>query len=73
MPRTNGTVEVDKDGRTVIYFLGLFELSTANGDRFEGYSEAKAAELAVQHVNAKNILPGYVLKLLSNDTKVSVY
>lgn len=54
-----------------IYFLGLFELSTRWGHREESVSEVRAAELAVKHVNAHRIIPGYSLELLVNDTKVS--
>lgn len=54
-----------------IYFLGLFELSTKWGHRRESLSEVKAAQLAVEHINAHRIIPGYSLKLLVNDTKVS--
>lgn len=54
-----------------LYILGLFELSTRWGVRFEGVSEMMAAQLAVNHINNNNILPGYKLELLKNDTKVS--
>lgn len=54
----------------VIYFLGLFELSTLNGPRLEAGSEVSAAKLAVKHVNSKDVLPGYLIKLIINDTKV---
>ncbi|KAF5289126.1 hypothetical protein FQA39_LY15228 [Lamprigera yunnana] len=49
--------------------LGLFELSTMWGAREEGFSELAAARLAINHVNNLKILPGYVLKLITNDTK----
>lgn len=55
----------------VIYILGLFELSTKWGSRVEGESEVIAARLAVDHINSLNILPGYELRLLVNDTRVS--
>lgn len=54
----------------VLYILGLFELSTKYGERVQGISEKLAAELAVQHVNHLNVLPGYQIKMLINDTKV---
>ncbi|GJQ84523.1 GABA-B-R3 [Trypoxylus dichotomus] len=69
MPVVRESVDKIEGGKVVIYFLGLFEFSTVNGKRAEGFSEAKAAELAVKHVNEKNILPGYILKLLINDTE----
>ncbi|KAJ8936182.1 hypothetical protein NQ318_017062 [Aromia moschata] len=53
----------------VVYILGLFELTTKWGRRLEGESEMLAAKLAVEHINALNILPGYALQLLVNDTK----
>lgn len=55
-----------------IYILGLFELSTKWGKRADGYSEMVAAHLAVKHVNDFQILPGYKLKLITNDTKVNL-
>ncbi|ERL93353.1 hypothetical protein D910_10645 [Dendroctonus ponderosae] len=51
-----------------VHILGLFELTTKLGRR-SGASELMAANLAVQHVNALNILPGYKLILLINDTQ----
>lgn len=54
-----------------VSLLGLFELTTQNGVRPEGVSEMYAAKLAVKHINNRNILPGYTLELLTNDTKVS--
>lgn len=56
-----------------VNILGLFELTTQEGDRPEGLSELEAAKLAVKHVNERNILGNYTLKLLTNDTKVSLY
>lgn len=53
-----------------VSLLGLFELTTQTGVRPEGVSEVYAAELAVKHINERNILPGYTLELLTNDTKV---
>ncbi|KAI4463297.1 gaba-b receptor [Holotrichia oblita] len=69
MPVLRENVEKTEDGKVIIYVLGLFEFSTANGRRFEGFSEANAAQLAVSHVNENNVIPGYILKLLVNDTK----
>lgn len=56
-----------------IHILGLFELTTKWGQRIEGLSEIAAAELAIRHVNALNILPDYTLKLIVNDTMVSFH
>lgn len=58
------------DDHRVVYILGLFELTTKWGRRLEGESEMAAAKLAVDHVNALNVLPGYSLELLVNDTEV---
>ncbi|KAL1509289.1 hypothetical protein ABEB36_004051 [Hypothenemus hampei] len=53
-----------------IYILGLFELTNKLGNQQEeGASELIAAKLAVRHVNALKILPGYKLILLINDTQ----
>ena len=54
-----------------IVLLGLFELTTKFGKRPEGLSELGAAQMAVQHINQKRLLPGYSLELLTNDTQVS--
>lgn len=55
----------------VVSLLGLFELSTKNDSvRPEGHSELAAARLAVRHINAQHLLPGYRLELVTNDTKV---
>ena len=55
--------------RTNIFIGGLFDLS--GGRRPSGISELTAAKLAVAHINKRNILPGYRLRLLYNDTEVS--
>lgn len=54
-----------------ITVLGLFEMTTRAGERTEGRSEMAAARLAVSHINEKNLLPGYQLELITNDTKVT--
>lgn len=54
-----------------LYILGLFELSTKNGKRCDGYIEVEAAKMAINHVNKMNILPYYHLNLLINDTQVN--
>lgn len=60
-------------GHGKIVLLGLFELTTKLGPRPEGLSELSAAQMAVQHINRKQLLPGYTLELLTNDTQVSFY
>ncbi|KAG7305911.1 hypothetical protein JYU34_008463, partial [Plutella xylostella] len=52
-----------------ISILGLFELSVGARPRPDGRSELAAARLAVNHVNRRNLLPGYALTLVTNDTK----
>lgn len=60
-------------GHGKIVLLGLFELTTKLGPRPEGLSELSAAQMAVQHINSKQLLPGYTLELLTNDTQVSFF
>ncbi|XP_026476179.1 uncharacterized protein LOC113381582 [Ctenocephalides felis] len=59
----------DRETVRKVSVLGLFELSTAYGERPEGNSELAAAMLAVRHINERKLLPGYSLELLTNDTK----
>lgn len=54
-----------------VSLLGLFELTTHLGTRWEGKSELAAAELAVKHINERGLLPGYSLELITNDTQVT--
>ena len=54
-----------------ITVLGLFDMTTRTGERTEGRSELAAARLAVRHINEKQLLDGYQLELITNDTKVS--
>lgn len=54
-----------------VSLLGLFEMTTHLGTRWEGQSELAAAELAVKHINERGLLPGYLLELITNDTQVS--
>lgn len=54
-----------------VSLLGLFEMTTHLGVRWEGRSELAAAELAVRHINERGLLPGYLLELITNDTQVS--
>lgn len=56
----------------VVTILGLFELTTAAGERPEGRSELAAALLAIKHVNQRKILGDYQLRIMTNDTKVHV-
>ncbi|XP_045480346.1 gamma-aminobutyric acid type B receptor subunit 2 isoform X1 [Harmonia axyridis] len=63
---TNYSISSTK--RKNLNILGLFELSTKWGERKEGKSEILAAQIAIQHINEMNVLPGYSLKLLVNDT-----
>lgn len=53
-----------------VSLLGLFEMTTRMGTRWEGKSELAAAELAVKHINERGLLPGYSLELITNDTQV---
>jgi hypothetical protein len=54
-----------------VSLLGLFEMTTHLGVRWEGKSELAAAELAVKHINERGLLPGYTLELITNDTQVT--
>jgi hypothetical protein len=54
-----------------ITVLGLFDMTTRTGERPEGRSELAAARLAVRHINERQLLAGYQLELIKNDTKVS--
>ena len=55
----------------VLYIGGIFELSQ-NSHAESARSELDAALLAISHVNEKRIVPGYVLELVYNDSKVMV-
>lgn len=54
-----------------VSLLGLFEMTTHLGTRWEGKSELAAAQLAVKHINERGLLPGYILELITNDTQVT--
>lgn len=54
-----------------VSLLGLFEMTTHLGTRWEGRSELAAAQLAVRHINERGLLPGYSLELITNDTQVT--
>nr|XP_036231694.1 uncharacterized protein LOC106623734 [Bactrocera oleae] len=62
------TAEIRRNSRRIV-LLGLFELSNRQGQRLDGWSELTAAQMAVEHINSKKILPDYTLELLSNDTQ----
>lgn len=55
---------------TPLYIGGLFDLSGSRGEAL-GRSELTAAMLAIDHVNRQQLLPGYQLHLLHNDTMVN--
>lgn len=68
----NSTVESRGEKKlSKVSLLGLFEMTTHLGTRWEGRSELAAAELAVRHINERGLLPGYLLELITNDTQVS--
>lgn len=54
-----------------VSLLGLFEMTTHLGTRWEGRSELASAQLAVRHINERGLLPGYSLELITNDTQVT--
>ncbi|XP_074651672.1 uncharacterized protein LOC141906324 [Tubulanus polymorphus] len=56
------------EGKTIIYIGGLFELSETSFAA-NGHSELAAAQMAIDHVNLADFLPGYYLKMLFNDTQ----
>jgi hypothetical protein len=65
---------------TLLPILALLDLSSMetnrgqqmDGDsRFDGTSLLKTAQIAVAHVNARQLIPGFHLQLLVNDSKVS--
>lgn len=57
---------------TPLYIGGLFDLSGSRGEAL-GRSELTAAILAIDHVNREQLLPGYQLYLLHNDTRVNAF
>ncbi|CAN7949888.1 unnamed protein product [Ixodes pacificus] len=56
--------------RKVVYVLGLFELTGPCDAARGGLSEKAAANLAIRHVNERDVVPGYRLEMYDNDTKV---
>lgn len=67
----NSLLERNQSEKGIVSLLGLFELSTRFGLRPDGHSELAAAQMAVRHINKRNLLPDYTLQLLTNDTMVS--
>ena len=59
-----------KSKKKLLYIGGLFDLSGSRSGAL-GKSELTAAKLAIDHINSKNVLKGYNLKLIFNDTGVS--
>jgi len=61
--------------RKILTLLALFELSGdhdgSGNSREHGFSEMTAAHLALNDINRKQILPGYQLTMVTNDTQVS--
>lgn len=66
----SGNTKSDAKKLSKVSLLGLFEMTTHLGVRWEGKSELAAAELAVKHINERGLLPGYTLELITNDTQV---
>lgn len=66
-----GNRKYDAKKLSKVSLLGLFEMTTHLGVRWEGKSELAAAELAVKHINERGLLPGYTLELITNDTQVT--
>ncbi|KAI5642744.1 receptor family ligand binding region domain-containing protein [Phthorimaea operculella] len=60
---------MERNRTRTVSILGLFELTVGNTRRADGHSELAAANLAVDHVNQRGLLPGYQLHLISKDTK----
>lgn len=58
------------DAKGVLYIGGLFELSDSGLEK-DAKSELDAALLGIRHVNEMEIVPGYNLHLVYNDSKVS--
>jgi hypothetical protein len=64
---------------TLLPILALLDLSSMETNRgqmdgdssIDGTSLLKTAQMAVAHVNARQLIPGFHLQLLVNDSKVS--
>ena len=78
-PLLKDTVTSDDETLTVspqpqlpkLYIGGLFELNGSAITR-NGRSELEAAQLAVDHINEQQFIPGYHLEMFFNDTKVRI-
>ncbi|XP_053612233.1 gamma-aminobutyric acid type B receptor subunit 2 isoform X2 [Plodia interpunctella] len=69
-PRSTSVNDLSKTtSKRVVSILGLFELSVGRSPRVDGASELAAARLAVRHVNERDLLQGYTLQLITNDTE----
>ena len=69
----NGTLrrEVKVDERIPLYVLGLFPME---GQWSGGWSLLTATQIGLEYVNAReDLLPGYTLNLIWNNTKVLSY
>ncbi|GFS69808.1 gamma-aminobutyric acid type B receptor subunit 2 [Nephila pilipes] len=64
----NITTEIDT--KKIIYIHGLFEMSRGECRDFPetGHYEYKAAQLAIRHINDRNLIDGYRLQMYHNDT-----
>ena len=60
------------DGRRPLYIGGLFPLSEKDGwSRFFGFGGLKGVERAIHDINNRtDVLPGYELIMIYNDTEV---
>ncbi|GFR05970.1 uncharacterized protein TNCT_385671 [Trichonephila clavata] len=68
----NVTAEIEM--KQIIYVHGLFEMSRGECRDFPetGLYEYKAAQLAIRHVNDRNLIEGYQLQMYHNDTMSAV-
>ena len=66
---TNYKNKNNSESSKKILMLGLFELTSKYGVRNDGLSELLSAQMAVEHINDRKILP-YILEIVWNDTKV---
>ncbi|KAF8790456.1 Gamma-aminobutyric acid type B receptor subunit like protein [Argiope bruennichi] len=68
---TTEIVTTETDLRRIVYLHGLFEMSRGDCRDFPetGVYEYKAALLAIQHINSRDIIEGYKLQMYYNDTQ----
>ena len=57
-------------GLTTLYLGGLFQLSGTPYASRSTQSELETTQLAIQHINRQQFIPGHRLHLIYNDTKV---